>query len=131
MKIPGNCLDFLTLEAFGIQARQLLCSSNISELGNKFGYALACGRDPAEAILTAVNASLRELGALHIVEFAPHPEPVVKCFLPNEIGLVALVECRVLTDNDSLVLLELVVTGNDENRYISVEQICGVFKLRD
>jgi hypothetical protein len=94
-------------------------------LANKFGYALAYGREPAAAI------EIDFLGAAaspHLVASDAPTPIVVGYFRPNSTGLFALVECTVPVAEGSAVLLELIVTERGEEKYITVEDISGVAK---
>jgi len=51
---------------------------------------------------------------------------VVRYFAPNDTGLFAVVECTVLVDDGTAVLLELIVPGKGEEKHITVEDISGV-----
>lgn len=55
-----------------------------------------------------------------------HPSVVVQYFAPNDTGLFAVVECTVLVDDGTAVLLELIVPGKGEEKHITVEDISGV-----
>lgn len=101
----------------------MLMQRDYSGLANRFGYALAHDRAPAAAIeadfLNAV-ASPRSLASDAL------PSAVVKYFAPNEARLFAVVECLVPVADGAAVLLELVVSGNEEERHITVEDVSGV-----
>jgi hypothetical protein len=47
----------------------------------------------------------------------------VKYFGPNNSGLLAVVECLALAENGAKVLVELIVTGNETERHVTLEQI--------
>ena len=92
-------------------------------LANRFGYKLAFDREPAAAI----EADFMKAAA------SPHEgmcdetqSIVVKYFEPNSTGLFALVECAVPVAESAAVLLELIVSGKGEEKYIAVEDISGV-----
>lgn len=92
-------------------------------LANRFGYALAYGREPAAAIKTDFLGAAAS--PISIVSEAP-PSIVVKYFEPNSTGLFAVVECTVPVADGAAVLLELIVTGTGEEKHITVEDISGV-----
>jgi hypothetical protein len=92
-------------------------------LASQFGYALAYGRDPAAAL----KADYAEAAASPIkIQVDERTSILVKYFQPNDTGLIAVVECTVPIVEGNAVLLELIVTGNDEARHITVEDISGV-----
>ncbi len=122
MKIDAQT-DASTLSGFGVEAVDLLCSSDIDTLVERFGYALAHGRKPAAAIREDLARCLAEVGSTALVS-APEDSPgKVKYFEPSDTGLFAVVECFAITDNGSKLLVELVVTGSEANRHITLEDI--------
>ncbi|MDC8746828.1 hypothetical protein VDG09_08685 [Xanthomonas campestris pv. raphani] len=123
MQISASQINNSELAAFGREAANLLLANDTSALAAKFGYAVACGRDPASAIKQELSESLSELGAIALALGPATVEPVVKYFAPNETCLLALVQCFVPTDNGSKVLLELIVTGNEHATHITLEQV--------
>lgn len=101
----------------------MLMRHDYSGLANRFGYALAYVREPAAAI----EADFSE-AAQSPFNAVPGecPSIVVKYFKPNSTGLFAVVECTVLVAEGTSVLLELIVSGNGEEKHITVEDISGV-----
>ena len=101
----------------------MLMKHDYSGLANRFGYALAYDRAPAAAIETDFS---RAVASLHSVVSDAKPSVVVKYFTPNDTGLFAVVECTVPVADGASILLELIVTGKEEERHITVEDISGV-----
>lgn len=101
----------------------MLSSADIDSLANRFGYALAYGREPAAAIREDLARCLAEVGSAALVSSLMPSSVKVKYFEPNDSGLFALVECIAPTDNGSKLLVELVVTGDEANRHITLEDI--------
>lgn len=123
MKLLPTQTDESSLSAFGEEARAMLMRHDYLGLANKFGYALAYGREPAAAIETDfLRASA---SPYNVVSDAP-PPIVVKYFGPNSTGLFAVVECTVPVAEEAAVLLELIVAGKGEEKHITVEDISGV-----
>jgi hypothetical protein len=54
------------------------------------------------------------------------PEVSVKYFKPNAARLLALLESVALAENDAKILIELVVTGDRSNKYITLEDVSVV-----
>ncbi len=121
MRIADNQVDEAYLRALGAQALQLLAEGEISELAERFDYALKYDLDPAVAIQQDLEECLAEIGAAGISR-VPGQVLRVAYFKPNDAGLFAVVECQVLTDNDKALLVELVVTGDSE-KHVTLEQI--------
>jgi hypothetical protein len=123
MKLLRTQTDEASLAAFGKEASSMLMHHNYSGLADRFGYALAYGRVPAAAIeadfVSAVASPLKAASG-------DDPSIAVKYFAPNDTGLFAVVECTVPVANGAAVLLELIVTGKEEERHITVEGISGV-----
>jgi hypothetical protein len=119
MEISDDQTDEKSLTNFGAEAVRLLGERQFVEIGNRFGYALAFGRDVAQAIeqdlLRAISQAAK---AANQTDAAIK----VKYFRPNSIPLFAAVECTVKITDDTHVLMELVVSGGKE-KYLSLEQI--------
>ena len=124
MQIECSHLDAHDLETYGREAVALLTSGDLEALGSRFGYALAFGRRPSEAIRAALEESLTAIGATAL-DHQP-VEPCVKFFEPSDTGLLAVIECLVATDSGSDVLVELVVTGTRHESHITLEQVSAV-----
>ena len=123
MKLLASQTDERSLATLGEVACAQLMRNDFPGLANQFGYALAYGRDPA----VAIEADFAGAAASAIrVEVAVHTTILVKYFTPNDTGLFAVVECTVPVDNGAAVLLELIVTGNKDEKYITLEDISGV-----
>ncbi|MCD7099006.1 hypothetical protein [Stenotrophomonas sp. MMGLT7] len=122
MKITDDQTTPEALEAFGLQATQLLCSGDFSTLAKHFGYALAYDRDPAVAIREELSSSLAELGASSL---GPPQSGLssVSYFTSNDTGLLALVEQRIPTDNERHILLELIVSITGSDKHLVLEQV--------
>jgi hypothetical protein len=92
-------------------------------MAERFGYALAYGREPQSAIEVDLIASLSEgVGSLGDIA----PSMVIKYFDADEAkdsGLVAAVECITHVADGSPVLLALAVTRRGIEWYITLEGI--------
>lgn len=125
MKLLPTQTSKTFLMALGEEARTLLIRHDYSGLANRFGYALAYDC-PAS---TALEADFLRAVASPIMAGSDEYLPgsvTVKYFSQNDAGLFALVECPVAVADGAAVLLELIVRGNDEEKHITVEDICGV-----
>jgi hypothetical protein len=111
-----------SLASFGAEAARLLRSGNYTVLADRFGYALAHGRDPADAIQEALASCLAELGASALLP-SGNDLPKVSYFGPNDIVLAGLVEVFMQADNGKELLLELIVTGKESSRHVTLEQL--------
>ena len=121
MKLSPSETSEQALYALGEQARALLMRRDYVALANQFGYALAYGREHAAAMQ---EDHQRAAASPNVIE--PDGTPVVVKYLkPNSTGLYAVVECAVPVTKSSAVLLELIVSGNAEDRHITVEDISG------
>jgi hypothetical protein len=125
VKLLRTQTDQASLSALGEEARALLVGRDYVGLASRFGYALALDR-PLSA---AIEADFKSAAASPVTAgsgaYFP-PAITVKYFSPNSAGLFALVECTVPVTDKAAVLLELIVTGKDEEMHITVEDISGV-----
>lgn len=118
MKISNT--DEKTLIALGVQASRMLSLREYSHLASQFGYALCHGRSPAEAI-----ESDHERAMASPYETGDQQSVAVKYFKPNSTGIYAAIECLVPVTSSTVVLLSLIVAGNDD-KYLTIEDISGV-----
>ncbi len=123
MKLLPTQMDEKSLLAFGQEASAMLMRRDYSGLANRFGYALAHGRESAAAIETDF---LRVVASGNNVVSDVHPSIAVKYFTPNSTGLFAIVECIIPVSDAAAVFLELVVAGKGEEKHITVEDISSV-----
>ncbi len=125
MQIAEHQLHEAFLRALGAQAMQLLLDGEIFELAERFDYALKYDLDPAVAIQQDLEVCLAEIGATGISSI---PEQVLKVgyFQANDSGLYAVIEGQLLTDIGKALLVELVVTGDDTEKHVTLEQISAV-----
>lgn len=123
MKLLAKQTDESTLASFGKEAAAMLMQRDYASLASRFGYALSYGRELAAAIEEDYERAAA-------TPFETTPDTLssvkVKYFTPNSSGLFAVVECVVPVAEKSAVLLELVVTGNTEEKHITVEDISSV-----
>ncbi len=125
MRLSQDRLDAASLAELGLEARQLLVAGDISALSQRYGYALAFDRDPANAIRAELASSLAEMGAGRLIA-ADWEEPCVSYFKPSETGLFALVECSAPTENGHSILIEIIITTNGEESHATLEQLSAV-----
>jgi hypothetical protein len=122
MRLEDNQLDEESLASFAVDAARLLCEENYPELASRFGYALAFDRVVAEALEQDLINCLREHEAQHLTKPLLQTQKV-GYFKQNEIGLYALAEITLETNNRSKVLLELIITSNGNEKFICIEDI--------
>jgi hypothetical protein len=122
MQLSARELEPAVLAELGEEARRLLCAGDLGTLAARFGYALAFGRDPAVAISDELSSCLRETGSSRLIATG-WQAPRVSYFKPNDIGLFALVECSVPTENGKAVLMEVIVTGSAADAHATLEQL--------
>jgi hypothetical protein len=123
MKLHSLQTDEVSLSGFGEEARAMLLSHDFAALANRFGYALAFDRDPSGAIEADF---LNAVASPYEVAAGAGPSTKVKYFSPNDTGLFAVVECVIPVADKAAILLDLIVTSNGEQKYITVEDISGV-----
>lgn len=117
-------LDVASLTAQGEAARQLLVGGEVDALAQRYGYALAGGREPADAIRADTLEALVSVGA---TGFSPDPALTRVSYVHQAAsGLFALIEVQIPVDSGKTILLELVVSG-DMPLHVTLEQISGDF----
>jgi len=119
MKLSPHQLDHMVLAQFGWEAVELVESKNFARLAERFGYALAFGRNIEAAIEADFHRCLLEASES---SSKPTKSVQVKYFGPNKITLYAVIECVIPVNPNTAVLVELIVTGVDV-KYITLEDI--------
>lgn len=122
MQIADNQFDEASLAALGVEALSLLTTGNVQVLAKRFGYAMARVRDLATAIQADLASALVSVGATSLVHADGHP-PNIGYYTSNKTGLLALIEVRASTNNGKAILVELVVTGRGDEKFITLEDI--------
>ena len=123
MKLLSNQADEASLLRLGGEAVSLLEKCDFRSLADRFGYALAFGRDAAFAIEEELRSCIAEFRVSGGREFAVSPSIVVKYFQQNEAGLFAVIECVFISTEGCPILAELIVTSSGEDKYVSLEQV--------
>lgn len=122
MKLSPNQIDAESLAQLGREAVALVEARNFIALGERFGYALAYERNLPQAIENDFAQCLAEAEG----SSSNTAQSIqVKYFKPNDTSLYAVVECVAPVGKDAAVLVELIVTGQDE-KHITLEQISYV-----
>jgi hypothetical protein len=93
MQLSGRELGPAFLAELGEEARRLLYAGDIDTLAARFGYALALGRDPADAISDELSSCLRETASSQLIAMG-WEAPRVSYFKPND---MAVCSCGVLS----------------------------------
>ena len=101
----------------------MLTRHDYTGLATRFGYARAFDRESAAAIesdfLAAAASPFR-------VPLGQEQSIAVKYFKPNSTGLFAAVECMVQIAAGAAIDMSLIVTGNGEEKSVTVEDIVGL-----
>lgn len=107
MKVLDNQLDKASLSKFGEEACRLLIAREFSGLADRFGYALRGNYDAA----TAIEMELKQCLSGRDFLSAEVESVTVRYFKPGEM-FRSLIECVVIFDKGSRVLVELIVSSN-------------------
>jgi len=122
VRISGP-LDDSQLQSAAAEVVSLLATGNFATLADRFGYALARGRDKASAIEADLAVCLAEIGSRRLVGMDHSSAPLVKHYRQNPSRMHASVECVAETQSGGRILVELVVTGSGAERHIGLEQM--------
>jgi len=122
MKLLPTQIDEATLSGFGKEAVAMVMRGDFEALASRFGYALTWGREPAAALKADY-----ERAASSPLKAKPGDglSVGVKYFKPNDTALFAVVECAVPLGEGAAVGMDLIVTGNGEEKDITVEDVYG------
>jgi hypothetical protein len=124
MKLPDDQIDQPSLARLGAETARLIKEGNYRELADRFGYALARGKDPSDVIQAEIQACLsKHWASAHLLASSPQ-DITVKYFAPNDAPFFALVECRLaLAKDGGSILAELMVTTMGDGKHVFLEQI--------
>lgn len=122
MRLSRDQTDDVTLKHIAAEAIHLLVTGDFRALVDRFGYAVAAGRDTVRAVEEDLEASLAETGATRVL---PDDLDVISVLRlgANATGLLATTECTISTDGTKPILVELVVSGTEDEPYFTLEQI--------
>ena len=124
MRIPVETLETAALRRLGQEAIQQLQAQDFAGLAQRFGYAVAFGRDLTTAIREDLALAPCIVGWLN-QEIDPAGTVVVTFLAPNTTRLVATIEC-IARDARSVFTLELVVTGGENGFDVTLEGVMRV-----
>ena len=128
MKITAKQINDVELKEHALKTIKLIEEEKYEVLADEYGYALSFNENPAEVISKEISQCLEQAGDNAKLVPMQKPNVLVKYFEPNDIPLVAVVEYSLAIENGTgAVFVELVVSGEEENCNISVEQISYVF----
>jgi hypothetical protein len=111
------------LAALAAEAVALLHRGDVDALAQRFGYAVAFDRGAAAAIREDLAYCLLQVGANGLGPLPSDPVSRVEYFKPDNSGLLAVVHCQLLADNDRPLMVDLVVSGRDGEAFLTVEDI--------
>jgi hypothetical protein len=120
MRLSPNQIDTESLRQLGREAIVLVQGRDFLTLSERFGYALAFGRNSARAIESDFAQCIAE-AERPLSDKAQSVQ--VKYFKPDDAPFFALIECIVPISKETAVLVELIVTSKGEEKYITLEQI--------
>lgn len=128
MKITAKQINDIELKEHALKTIRLIEEEKYEALTDEYGYGLSFNENPAELIRKEISQCLEQAGKNATLVPRQNPYVVVKYFEPNNIPLVAVVEYSLAIENGTgTVFVELVVSGEEENCNISVEQISYIF----
>lgn len=123
MKLLPNQVDHNLFSRLREELVTLFEKRDFCSIADRFGYALAYGRDPAKAIEAELLSCFSEFRMLPQPQVVVSPSIVVKRFTDNDLSLVAVIECHFFMAGGCPVLAELIVTGKGEDMHVSLEQV--------
>lgn len=123
MQIAPNSADEASLSLIGFEAARLLFSNDISQLVSHFVYAISLGRDPITAVKQDLAYCLSRLSARKLSSSTHSVRVFVKPFKPNTMPVSAAIECYIKTDNNSDILVELIVSAKESELHVTLEQL--------
>jgi hypothetical protein len=102
----------------------LLTSSGLELLVERYGYAMAFERNPVEAVRVDLARALLDASGSDLLPVKPSDLPVV-FYQENSSCLRAVIDCAVPTQGGRCVLISFVVTGTEAEQFLTLEDICA------
>ncbi|HVI55142.1 MAG TPA: hypothetical protein VM621_08825 [Luteibacter sp.] len=111
------------LSQLGADAVALFATRDFQAIADRFGYALAYDRSPALAIEQDYQSALTKASGSPDRDEA---SIVIKYFQPGNTHLHALIECVILVDDETPLLVELIVATSGKDLFVMLEDISPV-----
>lgn len=122
MQLREDQVGVQALTAVGVEAVNLSCSLDFGAFTSRFPYALAFDRDPATAVEADFASCFAEVTTAQVLLEPNQARYSVKYFMPNDVPLFAIVECRIPVGFGGSLLLEFIVVGK-ERKALALEGV--------
>jgi len=124
MRLAVDQIDDDSLIHLGEEASRFLSERQTEKLAAQFGYALAFGNDPVEAIQSDLRSALLLTREDAKISSFGNPKISIRRFNPDASALRAVVECFIPIQNaHGNVLMELVLSNDGQAHHLTLEQI--------
>jgi hypothetical protein len=102
----------------------LLTTNQFELLVERYGYARAFGRDPADAVRVDLAQALSNVSGSELLPVRSSDLSVV-FYQENASCLRAAIDCEVPTQGGKSVWVSFVVTGTEAKQFFTLEDICA------
>jgi hypothetical protein len=102
----------------------LLATGQFELLVERYGYATALGRNPADAVRMDLARALSEVSGDELLQMKSNDLPVL-FYEDNHARLRAAIDCEVPTQAGRSVWISFVVTGAETDQFLTLEDICA------
>lgn len=124
MQLPPPRQNVNALRDLASEGIDLLATGQFESLVERFGYAVAFGRNPVDAVRMDLAAALSETPGNKLLKVVPNDVPVV-FYKENDSGLRGAIDCAVPTQTGRNIWVSFVVTGTETEQFLTLEDICG------
>jgi len=122
MQLPREHTDEASLTHHGLEVVRLLRVGEFAMLAEQYGYAMAYGRPPVEALRDDLTKTIASAGGSALSNALPDVN--VGYFAPNDVNLHAVVECyAAVVGSENAVLIELIITEARGEKHICIEDV--------
>lgn len=126
MRLPISDATPSRLAEFGWEVIDLVRGGKFAEIADRFGYALASGADPTEAIIIAFRDCVTFVDGMPQIPQGD-ADVEVGLFAPKDDNLFAAISCALPLDCSSRqLLIELVALTIGDEVAVTLEQISCV-----
>lgn len=112
------------LRVLASEGINLLATGQFELLVERYGYALAFGRNPVDAVRMDLAKALSDMSENNLLQVEPNDLQVI-IYQENESGLCGAIDCNLPTQAGRNILVSFVVTGIDTKQFFTLEDICA------
>jgi hypothetical protein len=112
------------LRALASEGVNLLATGQFELIVEHYGYAVACGRNPVNAVRMDLAEALSETSGNRLLQTGPNDFPA-DFSQGNASSLQCAIDCKVPTQAGRNIWVSFVVTRSETGQFLTLEDICA------